>query len=320
MKIDKSHKIYIAGHRGMVGSAILRRLKSEGFTNLVVRSSEELDLRNQPDVYAFIENEKPDAVIIAAAKVGGIMANSTYPYTFLHDNLIIEDNLIHASHKNEVDKLIFLGSSCIYPKFADQPLKERSLLTGELEPTNQWYAVAKIAGVKLCEALRRQFNRDYVSLMPSNLYGPGDNFDLKTSHVLPAMIRKFHEAAMQGDRPVTLWGTGTPMREFLYVDDLADAVLYVLGNKMDEHLYNLGTGLEISISELALKIQSIAGHNGQIEWDTDKPDGTPRKVMDVSKMHKEGWTYRTELTEGIKKTYQWFRENYNEIREVRFID
>lgn len=318
MNIQKTDKIYVAGHRGMVGAAVSRKLTEEGFTNLTARTSSELDLRNQEEVYSFISREKPKAVIIAAAKVGGILANDSYPYTFLHDNLIIEDNLIHASHKNDVEKLIFLGSSCIYPKHADQPLREDSLLTGPLEPTNQWYAIAKIAGVKLCEALRKEYGRDYVSLMPTNLYGPGDNFDLKTSHVLPAMIRKFHDAAEQGHEPVTLWGTGKPMREFLYVDDAADAVLFTLRNKMSDHLYNVGTGKDITILKLAEKIQKITGHKGEIVWDTGKPDGTPRKLMDVSKMEAEGWSYSTELTEGIEKTYDWFRHNREEIREVRF--
>lgn len=318
MEIKKKDKIYIAGHRGMVGSAVHRRLTSEGFNNIVVRTSNELDLRQQNNVHNFFKREKPDAVIIAAAKVGGILANNSYPYTFLHDNLIIEDNLIHASHENDAGKLIFLGSSCIYPKHAEQPLKEESLLTGPLEPTNQWYAVAKIAGVKLCEALRNEFERDYVSLMPTNLYGPGDNFDLKTSHVLPAMIRKFHDAAEQAHDPVTLWGTGSPMREFLYVDDVADAVLFALRNKLNDHLYNVGTGKDIRISQLAEKIQKITGHKGEIVWDTDKPDGTPRKLMDVSKMEDEGWVYKTGLDEGIQKTYQWFKENRENIREVSF--
>ncbi|MDX1640825.1 MAG: GDP-L-fucose synthase [Balneolaceae bacterium] len=318
MEIQKKHKIYIAGHRGMVGSAISRKLTQEGYLNLVMKSSKELDLRNQGVVQAFIRQEKPDAVIIAAAKVGGILANDSYPYTFLHDNLIIEDNLIHASHENNVDKLIFLGSSCIYPKHAEQPMSEDSLLTGPLEPTNQWYAIAKIAGVKLCEALRREHGRNYVSLMPTNLYGPGDNFDLETSHVLPAMIRKFHDAAERDHEPVILWGTGNPMREFLYVDDVADAVLFTLRNKMKDHLYNVGTGKDITISNLAEKIQKITGHKGDIVWDTDKPDGTPRKLMDVSKIADEGWIYRTELTDGIEKTYKWFKEHRNEIREVSF--
>ena len=318
MEIQKTDKIYIAGHRGMVGSAVHRRLIAEGFSNIVVRTSNELDLREQREVYDFFAGEKPEAVIIAAAKVGGILANDSYPYTFLHDNLIIEDNLIHASHKYDAGKLIFLGSSCIYPKYAEQPLKEESLLTGPLEPTNQWYAIAKIAGVKLCEALRKEFERDYVSLMPTNLYGPGDNFDLKTSHVLPAMIRKFHDAVQKGHEPVTLWGTGSPMREFLYVDDVADAVLFSLRNKLSDHLYNVGTGKDIRISQLAKKIQGITGHKGQIVWDTKKPDGTPRKLMDVSKMKDEGWTYNTGLDEGIQKTYKWFKENREEIREVSF--
>lgn len=318
MSIKKTDKVYVAGHRGMVGTAVFKKLAEEGFTNLVAKTSSELDLRNQEEVHSFISSEKPKAVIIAAAKVGGILANDSYPYTFLHDNLIIEDNLIHASHKNDVEKLIFLGSSCIYPKHADQPLREDSLLTGPLEPTNQWYAIAKIAGVKLCEALRNEYGRDYVSLMPTNLYGPGDNFDLKTSHVLPAMIRKFHDAVEQGHEPVTLWGTGKPMREFLYVDDVADAVLFALRNKMSDHLYNVGTGKDITILKLAEKIQKITGHKGDIVWDAGKPDGTPRKLMDVSKMEAEGWSYSTELTEGIKKTYSWFKQNRTEIREVRF--
>lgn len=320
MKINKTHKIYIAGHRGMVGSAIYQKLKQSGYENLVYRTSDELDLRNQGDVYSFIKREKPDAVIIAAAKVGGILANDTYPYTFLHDNLIIEDNLIHASHKNDVGKLIFLGSSCIYPKHAEQPLREDSLLTGELEPTNQWYAIAKIAGVKLCEAIRLKHNRDFISLMPTNLYGPGDNFDLQTSHVLPAMIRKFYDAAEEGHKPVTLWGTGKPQREFLYVEDLADAVLFTLRNKMSEHLYNVGTGKDITILHLAEKVQAVTGHKGEIIWDKSKPDGTPRKLMDVSKMREEGWTCRTELTEGLKKTCEWFTGHRENIREVRFTD
>ena len=320
MRIQKSDKIYLAGHRGMVGSAIHRRLKKEGYENVIVRTSSELDLRNQRGVDEFIESEKPDAVIIAAAKVGGILANDTYPYDFLHDNLIIQDNLIHASHKHDVQKLIFLGSSCIYPKFAEQPMSEDSLLTGELEPTNQWYAIAKIAGVKLCDALRKQFGRDYFSLMPTNLYGPRDNFDLETSHVLPAMIRKFHDAKEAGHNPVTLWGSGKPMREFLYVDDVADAVLFTLNRQMESNLYNVGTGKDITIAELAEKIQQITGHDGEIVWDSDKPDGTPRKLMDVSKLEAEGWTYCTGLTEGIEKTYRWFRENRESIREVRFED
>jgi GDP-L-fucose synthase len=300
----------------MVGSAIYRRLKKEGFTNLLKQTRNELDLRNQYAVNQYIKANKPDVVIIAAAKVGGILANDRYPYSFLHENLVIEDNLIHASHENEVKKLIFLGSSCIYPKFADQPLREDSLLTGELEPTNQWYAIAKIAGVKLVESLRKQYGRDYISMMPTNLYGPGDNFDLETSHVLPAMLRKFHEAAENSHQPVTLWGTGTPKREFLHVEDLADAVYFVLRNKMSDHLYNIGTGKDISISKLAERIQDITGHRGEIIWDTDKPDGTPRKLLDTSRMTAEGWTSSIDLDEGLQKTYQWFVDNIENVREV----
>ncbi len=316
MTVKKTDSIFVAGHRGMVGSAIYRRLNDEGYTNLVTRTRQEVDLRDQAAVNHFFKQERPDVVIIAAAKVGGILANDQYPYNFLHENLIIEDNLIHASHQNDVKKLIFLGSSCIYPKFADQPIREDSLLTGELEPTNQWYAIAKIAGVKLVESLRKQFDRDYISLMPTNLYGPGDNFDLETSHVLPAMLRKFHEAANNAHQPVTLWGTGKPMREFLHVDDFADAVFFVLRNKMNDHLYNIGTGKDITIATLAEKIQKITGHEGKIIWDTDKPDGTPRKLLDVSRISEEGWAHNIGLDEGIKKTYRWFRENVENIREV----
>lgn len=316
MTVSKTDTVFVAGHRGMVGSAIYRRLEKEGYTNLVTRTRQELDLRDQAAVNHFFKREKPDVVIIAAAKVGGILANDQYPYSFLHENLIIEDNLIHASHQNDAKKLIFLGSSCIYPKFADQPIREDSLLTDELEPTNQWYAIAKIAGVKLVESLRKQYDRDYISLMPTNLYGPGDNFDLETSHVLPAMLRKFHEAARNSHQPVTLWGTGKPMREFLHVDDFADAVFFVLRNKMDDHLYNIGTGKDIAIEKLAEKIQKITGHKGKIIWDTNKPDGTPRKLLDVSRMSEEGWTHKIELDDGIEETYKWFTENAENIREV----
>ncbi len=316
--ISKNDKIYLAGHKGMVGSAILKRLRNDGYQNILYRSKEELDLRNQKSVYKWIDDVKPKAVIIAAAKVGGILANDQYPYNFLHDNLVIQNNLIHASHQNDVSKLIFLGSSCIYPKHAEQPLKEDSLLTGSLEPTNQWYAIAKIAGVKLCDALRKQFGRDYFSLMPTNLYGPGDNFDLETSHVLPAMIRKFHEAKTNGNKPVKLWGTGKPKREFLHVYDVADAVLFSLENEMDQNLYNVGTGKDISIYELAELVQKITGHTGDILWDDSKPDGTPRKLMDVSRLNNEGWNFQIELEQGIIDTYDWFKSNLNEFREVQF--
>lgn len=301
----------------MVGSAIVLKLQDEGYSNLVSRTSSELDLTDQAATEAFIRSEKPDVVIIAAAKVGGILANDTYPYPFIYENLQIQNNLINASHSNDVGKVIFLGSSCIYPKLADQPLKEESLLTGPLEPTNQWYAIAKIAGIKLIEALRRQFDRNYVSLMPTNLYGPRDNFDLETSHVLPAMIRKFDDAASNGHAPVNLWGSGTPMREFLYVDDLAEAVCFAMENNLEKSLYNIGTGKDITIKELAETIQRITGHQGEINWDSSKPDGTPRKLMDVSRMKNEGWTYSHELKEGIQKTYRWFLENRDEIKEVK---
>lgn len=316
--IDKNDKIYIAGHRGMVGSAILNKLTQEGYQNTLLRTSDELDLRDQKSVLDFFKEEKPKVVIMAAAKVGGIMANDTYPYDFLHDNLIIQDNIIHSSHESDVSKLVFLGSSCIYPKLAPQPLREDSLLTGELEPTNQWYAIAKIVGIKLCDSLRKQHGRDYFSLMPTNLYGPGDNFDLNTSHVLPAMIRKFHEAKVKDNQPVTLWGSGTPRREFLFVEDVADAVLFTLINKIDKNLYNIGTGKDITIAELANLIQSITGHTGEIIWDASKPDGTPRKLMDTTRLEKEGWTYTTELKDGIKQTYEWYKNNRDKIREVQF--
>lgn len=318
MTTAKTKKIYVAGHRGMVGSAILRALNQQGYKHILTRTSDELDLRNQQAVYSFFEEEQPDIVIIAAAKVGGILANDSYPYIFLHDNVIMQDNLIHASHINNVEKLIFLGSSCIYPKFAKQPMREDSLLSGELEPTNQWYAVAKITGVMSCFALQKQYNRDYLSLMPTNLYGPGDNFDLETSHVLPAMIRKFDDAKNAGHKPVTLWGSGAPMREFLYVDDVAEAVLFAMNKKMTHGLYNVGTGKDVTIANLARTVQEIVGHKGAIEWDPDKPDGTPRKLMDVSRMEAEGWTYKIELEDGIRKTYQWFLENRENVRETNF--
>jgi len=313
----KNKKIYIAGHRGMVGSAIKLKLESEDYQNLVFKTSSELDLTNQKATAEFLKSEKPDVVIIAAAWVGGILANNKYPYPFIYDNLQIQNNLINAAHQNDVGKVIFLGSSCIYPKLADQPLKEEYLLTGPLEPTNQWYAIAKIAGIKLIEALRNQFGRNYVSLMPTNLYGPRDNFDLETSHVLPAMIRKFDDAKGNGHTPVPLWGSGKPMREFLYVEDLAEAVEFAIENDLKESLYNIGTGKDITIRELAETIQKITGHKGEIEWDSSKPDGTPRKLMDVSRMKKAGWSYTTELEDGIRKTYDWFLKNRDEIKEVK---
>jgi GDP-L-fucose synthase len=314
--IKKSDKIYIAGHRGMVGSACWRALEAEGYNNLVGKTSKELDLRDQKAVEDFIRTEKPIAIIDAAAKVGGILANDTYPYEFLMDNMLIQNNLIRSAHENDISKFIFLGSSCIYPKFAPQPLKEEYLLTDSLEPTNEWYAIAKISGVKLIEALRKEFGRDYVSLMPTNLYGPNDNFDRKSSHVLPAMIRKFYEAKMNDNAAVELWGTGAPMREFLHVDDLGQAVLFALENKLEEHLYNVGSGVDLTIKELALFIQSVVEHEGEIAWDSTKPDGTPRKLMDVSKLELKGWSPSLSLDEGIIKTYYWFLTNLHELREV----
>lgn len=293
----------------MVGSAVWRALSAEGYTNLIGRTSKELDLRNQAEVNAFFAQEKPGVVIDAAAKVGGILANNTYPYAFLMDNLQIQNNLIAAALQTDVQKFIFLGSSCIYPKLAPQPLKEEYLLTGPLEPTNEWYAIAKIAGVKACEAIRKEFGKDYVSLMPTNLYGPFDNFDLQSSHVLPAMIRKFHEAKLNNHASVTLWGSGTPMREFLHVDDLAQAVLFALAHTLPDHLYNVGSGTDLTIKELALLIQKEVGHEGEIVWDASKPDGTPRKLMDVSKMNANGWKAQIGLPEGIRSTIEWFVQN-----------
>jgi GDP-L-fucose synthase len=313
----KNKKIYIAGHRGMVGSAIWRALEEKGFKNLVGKTSQELDLRNQEQVNQFFTTEKPEIVIDAAARVGGILANKDYPYNFLMENLQIQNNLINASLKQEVQKFIFLGSSCIYPKLAPQPLKEDYLLTDTLEPTNEWYAIAKITGVKACQAIRQQYGKDYVSLMPTNLYGEQDNFDLKTSHVLPAMIRKFHEAKFNAHAPVELWGTGSPKREFLHVDDLAQAVCYALENPLEEHLYNVGTGTDLSIKDLAEKIQKIVGHQGEIQWDSSKPDGTPRKLLDVSKLHQQGWHHQINLDEGIQSTYDWFQSHIDTFKEVK---
>ena len=315
MNLDS--KIYIAGHNGMVGSAIWRILKAKGYKNLIGKSSSDLDLRNQQMVDSFFENEKPSIVIDAAAKVGGILANNDYPYQFIMENMQIQNNLIDASHKSDVQKFIFLGSSCIYPKYAPQPLKEEYLLTDVLEPTNEWYAIAKITGVKACEAIRKQFAKDYVSLMPTNLYGTCDNFDVNTSHVLPAMIRKFHDAKLNNNASVTLWGSGRPMREFLFVDDLAEAVVFALESRLPEYLYNVGTGVDLTIFDLAYTIQRIIGHTGNIIWDDSKPDGTPRKLMDVSKMHALGWKHKIDLEKGIEKTYNWFLENETKYKEIK---
>jgi GDP-L-fucose synthase len=315
--MNKSSKIYIAGHKGMVGSAIWNALKTKGYENLIGKTSKELDLRNQAAVQDFFAAEKPDVVIDSAARVGGILANNNYPFTFLMENMQIQNNLIDTSLNHDVAKFIFLGSSCIYPKLAPQPLKEECLLTSSLEPTNEWYAIAKISGVKACEAIRKQFGKDFVSLMPTNLYGPNDNFDLQTSHVLPAMMRKFHEAKQNNNEAVTLWGSGSPMREFLHVYDLAEAVVFALENKFEDNLYNIGTGVDLTIKSLAELIQKTVGHSGEIIWDSSKPDGTPRKLMDVSKMANQGWKAKITLENGIQSTYNWFLENEYSFKEVK---
>lgn len=301
----------------MVGSAIWRVLSKKGYTNLIGARSETLDLRNQEAVRDFITNQKPEIIIDAAAKVGGILANKDFPYQFLMENMQIQNNLISTAFELGIDKFIFLGSSCIYPKLAPQPLKEEYLLTGALETTNEWYALAKITGVKSCQAIRNQFGKDYVSLMPTNLYGTHDNFDLNSSHVLPAMIRKFHEGKINNNCPVTLWGSGTPLREFLFVDDLAEAVVFALENNLPDYLYNIGTGKDLTIKELASLIQKIVGHKGKIIWDNSKPDGTPRKLLDVSKMNELGWKHRINLEDGIQITYDWFLENLQDYKELK---
>lgn len=301
--MKQNSKIYIAGHNGMVGSAILRKLKAEGFENLVLRSSKELDLRDQSAVNAFFEVEKPDYVFLAAAKVGGIVANNTYRADFLYDNLMIEANVIHAAYVHKVTKLLFLGSSCIYPKFAPQPMKEEDLLTGILEPTNEPYAIAKIAGIKLCENYRRQYGCDFISAMPTNLYGPGDNYDLQNSHVIPALIRKFHEAKVSGAKEVVVWGTGAPLREFMHVDDLANACYFLMMNYSDEQFVNIGSGQEVSIKELAEMIKDIVGFEGALVFDISKPDGTPRKLMDSGKLMGMGFLTFINLAKGIPEVY-----------------
>jgi GDP-L-fucose synthase len=316
MSLLKNKKIYIAGHTGMVGSAIVRNLKNQGCENLVFRGSSELNLKNQSEVEGFFEVEKPEIVIIAAAKVGGILANNQYRAEFLYDNLMIEANIINSAYKSGVEKLIFLGSSCIYPKFAEQPIREESLLSGYLEPTNEPYAIAKIAGIKLCESYYKQYGCNFLSAMPTNLYGINDNFNLQTSHVLPALIRKFHEAKINNFDEVTLWGSGTPKREFMFVDDLADAIVFLSENINAEDLYensisqiNVGTGEDVTIAELASLIMQVCGYKGKIIYDSTKPDGTPRKLMDVSRLEKLGWKYKTSLAQGIEKTYQWYIAN-----------
>jgi GDP-L-fucose synthase len=302
--MDKQAKIYIAGHRGMVGSAIERRLVKDGYTNIITKTSKELDLRNQQAVNTFFENEQPQYVFLAAAKVGGIVANNTYRADFIYENLMIEANIIHAAYVNKVEKLLFLGSSCIYPKMAPQPLKEDYLLSGYLEPTNQPYAVAKIAGIELCDSYRAQYGCNFISAMPTNLYGPNDNYDLQKSHVLPAMLRKFITAKRENLPSVELWGTGSPKREFLYVDEIADACLFLMDSYNEQGLVNIGCGYDVSIKELALLIKTIVGYEGEIIFDTTKPDGTPRKLMDVSKINQLGWTSKITLEQGIKLVYE----------------
>ncbi len=310
--VEKNAKIYVAGHRGMVGSAIVRKLEKEGYTNIITRGSKELDLRNQQAVADFFADEKPDYVFLAAAKVGGIIANNTYRGEFLYDNLMIQNNIIHNSYLNGVKKLMFLGSSCIYPKMAPQPLKEEYLLTGPLEPTNEPYAIAKIAGIKMCDAYRDQYGCNFVSVMPTNLYGYNDNYHPENSHVLPALIRKFHEAKVDGKDKVTIWGTGSPMREFLFADDLAEACFYLMENYNEPGLVNIGTGEDVTIKDLALTVKEVVGFDGELEFDTSKPDGTPRKLMDVNKLHSFGWKHKVELKEGIAYAYQDFLTQFVE--------
>ncbi len=304
-------KIYVAGHRGLVGSAIVRNLEEKGYTNIICRTHKELDLTNQEAVRAFFEQERPEYVFLAAAKVGGIHANNTYPADFIYDNLMIQNNIIKAAHDFEVKKLLFLGSTCIYPKMAPQPIKEEYLLTGALEETNEAYAVAKIAGLEMCKFFKRQYGDNFISCMPTNLYGPNDNFDLKNSHVLPALIRKFHEAKINNSEVVEVWGTGTPLREFLYVDDMADACVFLMENYDGEQHVNIGTGEEVSIRELAETVKEVVGFDGELVFNTDMPDGTPRKLTTVDKLHGLGWKHKVSLDKGIRLAYNWFLENYN---------
>jgi len=304
--MEKTAKIYLAGHRGLVGSAIVRQLTTAGYTNLITRTRDELDLLNQTAVADFFATEKPEYVFLAAAKVGGIMANKTYPADFIYQNLVIQNNIIESAHKHKVTKLLFLGSSCIYPKLAPQPIKEEYLLNGPLEPSNDAYAIAKIAGIKMCQAYSTQYKDNFISVMPTNLYGENDNFDPETSHVLPALIRKFHEAKEANSPQVTLWGSGSPMREFLHVDDMAAACLHLMETYNDPDIVNIGTGEDVTIKELAETVKAIVGYEGEMQWDTDKPDGTPRKLLDVSKLHSLGWKHEIDLRDGIKMTYQWY--------------
>ncbi|MHB1117906.1 MAG: GDP-L-fucose synthase family protein [Minisyncoccota bacterium] len=307
--MEKNSKIFIAGYRGLVGSAIVRALQKEGFTNLVLRTHEELDLTSQQAVADFFAQEKPEYVFLAAAKVGGIMANKTHPADFIYSNLTIQTNVIHNAYVHKVKKLLFLGSSCIYPRLCPQPIKEEYLLTNELEPTNKAYAIAKIAGIIMCQSYNEQYGTNFISLMPTNLYGPNDNFDLENSHVLPAMIRKFHDAKVNNAPHVTLWGTGGAMREFLHVNDLAGAALFLMNNYNDSAIINVGTGEDVSIKELAEKVRVAVDYKGEIVWDTGKPDGTPRKLLDVSKLHNLGWQHSIDIQDGLKETYEWFNKN-----------
>jgi len=312
--LNLQSSIYVAGHRGLVGSAVERALRARGYRNLVLRTHAELDLTDQAAVRAFFDRERPAAVILAAARVGGIQANNTRPALFMRDNLLIQDNVIDAAYRAGVEKLVFLGSSCIYPKFAPQPIKEDSLLTGALEPTNEWYAVAKIAGLKMCQAYRREFGFNAIALMPTNLYGPGDNFDLQNSHVLPALIRRFHEAKLRGAAEVTVWGTGTPRREFLHVDDLADAIVHLLATYDEEAIVNVGWGEDVTIAELAQLVADVAGFRGAVAFDASKPDGTPRKLLDTTRLAALGWRPRIPLRQGIEGTYAWFRQHVADAR------
>lgn len=314
--MNKDARVYVAGHRGMVGSAIVRALKKQGYKNILLKTSAELDLKNQQAVNDFFAEQKPDYVFLAAARVGGIHANDTYPADFIRDNLQIQTNVIDAAYRNNCKKLLFLGSTCIYPKMAPQPIKEEYLLTGPLEPTNEWYAIAKIAGLKMCAAYRRQYGFDAISIMPANLYGTGDNFGLENSHVLPALIRRFHDAKINKDKSVTVWGTGSPRREFLHVDDLADAVLFLMENYSDEEAVNIGVGDDISIKDVASMIKDVVGFEGELLFDSTKPDGTPRKLVDVAKLNSLGWYAKTRLEEGLRDTYDWFLEHQDDFRDV----
>ncbi|RMG60459.1 MAG: GDP-L-fucose synthase [Deltaproteobacteria bacterium] len=315
--MERDARIYVAGHRGMVGSALCRALASKGFTNIITRTSSECDLRDRSRVDEFFEKERPEYVFLAAARVGGILANSTYPAQFIYDNLAIELNVIDAAHKYGVKKLLFLGSSCIYPRECPQPMKEEYLLSGYLEKTNEPYAVAKIAGIKLCESYRRQYGCNFISAMPTNLYGPGDNFDLHDSHVIPALMRKFHEAKLKGEGEVVVWGTGKPRREFLHVDDLAEALIFLMENYDGELFLNVGTGEDVTIADLVELMKEVVGYEGEVRYDSSKPDGTPRKLLDVSRIRSLGWRHKKSLREGLRETYRWFSENYPAVRGVQ---